>query len=85
MNIILVMVEMFSKMAHFIAYRKTMNDSYIVHLYFKKVVYLLRIPRFVTSYHDTKFMNSIWKSLWGKLGTQLNFNSVLIILKPIDK
>jgi len=72
---ILVVVDKFSKMAHFVACQKTMDAARIAHLYFREIVRLHGVPRSITSYRDTKFINSFWRSLWGKLGTKLNFSS----------
>jgi len=53
---IFVVVDCFSKMAHFIAYRKAKDATYVAELYSKEVMRLHGIPRSIISDCDTKFL-----------------------------
>jgi hypothetical protein len=70
-----VIVDRFSKMAHFIPYDKTDDATNIVDLFFKKIVRLHGVPRRIISDSDVKFLSYFWKVLWGKLGTKLLFST----------
>ncbi|KAI0493577.1 hypothetical protein KFK09_023696 [Dendrobium nobile] len=72
---IMVVVDRFSKMAHFVACHKTMDASHIADLYLKEIVRIHGIPLSITSDRDVKFMSYFWKTLWSKLGTRLQYSS----------
>jgi len=53
---IMVVVDRFSKMAHFIAYHKRDDTTYIMDPFLQEIVRFHGIPRTIVSDKDTKFL-----------------------------
>ncbi|XP_057522562.1 uncharacterized protein LOC130802564 [Amaranthus tricolor] len=72
---IMVVVDRFSKMAHFIPCHKTEDAMKVAKLYFDGIVRFHGVPRTIVSNRDTKFLSHFWKSLWSLMGTKLLFST----------
>lgn len=75
LDFILVIVDRFSKMAHFLPCFKTSDPSHVSKLFFNEIVRLHGLPKTIVSNRDIRFMSYFWKTLWHYMGTYLKFST----------
>jgi len=71
LDLILVVADRFSKMAHFISCNKTNDASHVAMLVFQEIVRLHSLATSIVPDNGVKFMGYFWKTLWRLCGNTL--------------
>lgn len=72
---IFVVVDRFSKMAHFLACKRSTDAVNVAQLFFREVYRLHGLPMSIVSDCDTRFLSHLWRCLWRLSSTKLDFSS----------
>jgi transposase InsO family protein len=70
-----VIVDMLTKVAHFIHVKTTYSGAQLAELYMSSIVYLHGVPKKIVSDRGTQFTSRFWKRLHEPMDTKLNFSS----------
>jgi hypothetical protein len=68
---ILVVMDSYSKRAHFIPTKTTASAAQTAYLFFDHIYRLHGMPKKIVSDRDSKITSNFWKTLYGLLGTNL--------------
>lgn len=69
---IFVVVDHFSKMAHFVPCKRTTDAVKVAQLFFQEIYDLYGLPTSIVTDRDTHFLSHFWRSLWNMLHTRLD-------------
>jgi hypothetical protein len=70
-----VIVDRFSKVAHFIPVNTTYKGAKLAKLYINRIVCLHGVPKKIVSDRGTQFTSRFWEKLHEAMDTKLNFSS----------
>lgn len=74
-SVILVVVDRFTKFAHFLPVKHPYTAVTIAHLFFDNIVKVHGLPETIVSDRDTVFVSHLWKELFKRYKVNLNFTT----------
>ena len=74
-DMIMVVVDRFSKRAHFIATNKTLTSDGVLQLFYRYIFAYHGFPQTIVSDRDIRFVSSAYKELTSRLGITLHMSS----------
>jgi hypothetical protein len=74
-NVILVVVDRFTKYAHFVPMKHPYSAPQVARIFVDSVVKLHGMPHSITSDRDAIFTSNFWKLLFKSLGTKLQYTT----------
>ena len=72
---ILVVIDRFSKIGHFISCNETTDASHVAHLFFREIMRLHGLLKSIVADNYVRFTSHFWRTLWKKLGIVLKFST----------
>jgi hypothetical protein len=74
-DLIWLIVDRLTKVAHFLPVKTTYNDARLAELYMERIVCLHGVPKKIMSDRGTQFTSQFWYKVHRSLRTKLNFSS----------
>ncbi len=74
-DVIMVVVDQFSKMAHFIPTKDEATAQEIGRLFFTHVFKHHGLPKDIISDRNPKFTSNFWRALWKRMGSKLKMST----------
>jgi hypothetical protein len=71
-----VIIDMLTKVTHFIPVKTTYSGAQLAELYMSRIVCLHGVPKKIVSDRGTQFTSRFWKILHESMNTKLNFSSL---------